>query len=296
MKITITAPSGNIGSKLVPMLVDTPGTEVTVLARNPKKVDRLASRGVRVVKGDQLAPASVDEALKGADALFWLSGVAVTVPNVRAAYNQFADACAGAVERNPNLRVVHLSSIGAQLPEGTGPILGLHDGEQKVNAAGASVVHLRANYFMENVLASLSTILSEGAIYSAIPGSAVIEQVATADIAAAAANYLLNAPSGHYVVDVVGPEKITYDRIAAVVGEVLGRPVKHVQIPPDALKSALLGAGLSEDYAKEMVELDRAIASGRLDARVGDAEWRGKITFAEFARKVVAPAAASTAA
>jgi uncharacterized protein YbjT (DUF2867 family) len=295
VKIGITSPTGNIGSKLVPLLLETPGIEVTVLARNPKKVEQLASRGVRIVAGDQLNPASVDEAVKGADALFWLSGVATDVANVRAAYNEFADACAGALKRHPGLRVVHLSSIGAQLPEGTGPILGLHDGENKVNAAGANVVHVRANYFMENVLASLPTILSESAIYSAIPGSAVIEQVATADIAAAAAHYLLRGPSGHYVVDVLGPEKITYDEIAAVVGQVLGKHVKHVQIPPDALKQALLSAGLSEDYAREMVLLDEAIASGRLNACVGDAVWRGKIAFAEFVRKVVAPAASAAA-
>jgi uncharacterized protein YbjT (DUF2867 family) len=106
----------------------------------------------------------------------------------------------------------------------------------------------------------------------------------------------LEAASGHYVVDVVGPERITYDEIATVVGQVLRKPVKHVQIPPDALKQALVSAGLSEDYAAQLVELDQAIASGRVDARVGDAEWRGKITFAEFARKVVAPAATSAAA
>jgi uncharacterized protein YbjT (DUF2867 family) len=184
---------------------------------------------------------SIDEAAKGADALFWLSGVPVNVPNVRAAYNQFAEACAGALKRNPNMRAVHLSSVGAQHPEGTGPILGLHDGEKKVNAAGANVVHLRSNYFMENVLESLPMILSDGAIYSCIPGSAVIEQVATADIAAAAAHYLLEAASGHYVVDVVGPERITYDEIATVVGQVLRKPVKHVQIPPDALKRSAAG-------------------------------------------------------
>lgn len=296
MKITVTAPTGHIGSQLVPLLLEAPGVEVTVLARNPKKVEHLAARGVRVVTGDQLDTGSIDEAAKGADALFWLSGVAVNVPNVRAAYNQFAEACAGALKRNPNMRAVHLSSVGAQHPEGTGPILGLHDGEKKVNAAGANVVHLRSNYFMENVLESLPMILSDGAIYSCIPGSAVIEQVATADIAAAAAHYLLEAASGHYVVDVVGPERITYDEIATVVGQVLRKPVKHVQIPPDALKQALVSAGLSEDYAAQLVELDQAIASGRVDARVGDAEWRGKITFAEFARKVVAPAATSAAA
>lgn len=290
MKITITTPSGNIGSKLADILLKSGEAQVTLLARTPSKVEHLAARGARVVAGDQLDPAAVDKAVDGADVLFWLAGVDYTAANVRARYNQFADAASGALRRHPQLRIVHLSSVGAQLPNGTGPIKGLYDSEQKLNAAGKEVTHLRANYFMENVLSSLPTIVSDGAIYATQPGSAKAEQVATADIAEAAAHYLLRGPRAHHAVDIFGPENINFDHVAASVGDAIGKPVRHAQIPPDALKSALSSAGISADLAAELVELQQAISKGILLELAGDLRWKGKVNFAQFASEVIKPA------
>lgn len=290
MKITITTPSGNIGSKLADILLNSADAQVTVLARTPGKVEHLALRRARVVAGDQLDAAALDKAVDGADVLFWAVGMDYTAANVRARYNQFADAASGALRRHPQLRIVNVSSVGAQLPTGTGPIKGLYDAEQKLNAAGKNVIHLRANYFMENVLGSLPTIASDGAIYATTPGTATAEQVATADIAEAAANYLLRGPHGHHAVDVSGPENISFDQVAATVSEAIGKPVRHVQVPPDALKAALTSAGLSADLAAELVELQQAMADGRLSEQVGDLRWKGKVTFAKFAQEVIKPA------
>jgi uncharacterized protein YbjT (DUF2867 family) len=290
MKITITTPSGNIGSKLADILLNSADAQVTVLARTPSKVEHLAARGARVVAGDQLDPAALDKAVDGAEVLFWAVGMDYAAANVRAHYNQFADAASGALRRHPQLRIVHVSSVGAQLPTGTGPIKGLYDAEQKLNAAGKNVIHLRANYFMENVLGSVPTIASDGAIYATTPGTATAEQVATADIAEAAANYLLRGPHGHHLVDVSGPENISFDQVAANVGEAIGKPVRHVQIPPDALKGALASAGLSADLAAELVELQQAMSDGRLREQVGDLRWKGKVTFAKFAQEIIKPA------
>lgn len=290
MKITITTPSGHIGSKLADILLNSGEAQVTVLARTPNKVEHLVARGARVVAGDQLDPAALDKAVDGAEVVFWLVGMDYSVANVRARYNQFADAASGALRRHPQLRIVHLSSVGAQLPDRTGPIKGLYDAEQKLNAAGKDVIHLRANYFMENVLSSLPTIASDGAIYAALPGSTTAEQVATADIAEAAAHYLLRGPRGHHAVDISGPENISFDQVAATVGEAISKPVRHVQVPPDALKNALTSAGLSADLASELVELHQAMSDGLLRELAGDLRWKGKVTFAKFAQEVIKPA------
>jgi uncharacterized protein YbjT (DUF2867 family) len=290
MKTTLTTPSGHIGSKLADILLNSAEAQVTVLARTPGKVEHLAARGARVVAGDQLDAAALDKAVDGADVLFWLVGMDYTAANVRARYNQFADTAASALRRHPQLRIVHLSSVGAQLPAGTGPIKGLHDAEQKLNAAGKDVIHLRANYFMENVLSSLPTIASDGAIYAATPGSATSEQVATADIAEAAAHYLLRGPRGHHAVDIFGPENITFDQVASNVSEAVGKPVRHIQIPPEAMRAALTSAGLTPDLSAELVELQQAMSKGLLSEQVGDQRWKGKVTFANFANEVVRPA------
>ena len=290
MNITITTPSGHIGAKLTDILLKSGEAQITVLARTPSKVEQFAARGARVVAGDQLDPAAVDKAIDGADVLFWLVGMDYTATDVRARYNQFADAAARALRSHPQLRIMHLSSVGAQLPDRTGPIKGLHDTEHKLTAAGKNAIHLRANYFMATVLSSLPTIASDGAIYAAMPGNATAEQVATADIAEAAAHHLLRGPRGHHAVDVFGPEDISFDQVAATVGEAIGKPVRHVQTSRDALKSALTSAGLSVDLATELVELQQAIGSGLLHERVGDSQWKGKTTFANFAQEVIKPA------
>ena len=290
MKITITTPSGHIGSKLADILLSSGEAQVTVLARTPSKVEHLAARGATVVAGDQLDSTALDKAVDGADVLFWLVGMDNSAANVRGRYNQFADSASGALRRHPQLRIVHLSSVGAQLPDHTGPIKGLHDTEQKLTATGKDVIHLRANYFMENVLSSLPTIASDGAMYATMPGSAKSEQVATADIAEAAAHYLLRGPRGHHTIDVFGPENISFDQAAATVGEAIGKPVRYVQIPPGALKAALTSAGLTADLAAELVELQQAMADGRLREQVGDLRWKGKLTSAKFAQEVIKPA------
>jgi len=290
MKITITTPAGHIGSKLADILLNNGEAQVTVLARTPSKVEHLVAQGARVVAGDQLDPGALDKAVDGAEVLFWLVGMDYTAADVRARYNQFADAASDTLRRHPQLRIVHLSSVGAQLPERTGPIKGLYDAEQKLNSAGKDVIHLRANYFMENVLSSLPTIAADAAIYSTAPGSVTAEQVATADIAEAAAHYLLRAPRGHHAVDIPGPENISFDQVAATVGEAIGKPVRHVQIPPDALKTALTSAGLSADLAAQLLELQQAMSDGLLRTLVGDLRWKGKSTFKQFANEVIKPA------
>jgi len=288
MKISVTTPTGHIGHQLADRLLSE-GVQVTVLARHPEKVRELSTRGARVIAGDQLDPNAVNSAIEGADALFWLDPVAPTAKNIRAEYNRFSDVAAGVIQRYPNLRVVNLSSVGAELPEGNGPIKGLYDSENKLNTATKNVTHLRANYFMENVLSSLPTIIADGVIYSTIPGSVSLAQVATRDIATAAEHYLVNGDRGQHIVDVFGPEEITFNEVAETLSVVLGRPVKHLQVPREKLRAGMLAAGISPDLAEQLLELQDGIANGRLKG-VADDALGGKTTFGEFARQVVSRA------
>src|SRR5208282_3028691 len=74
-----------------------------------------------------------------------------------------SDAIAKAARESGLRHAVHLSSYGAHVPEGTGPVTGLHSAEQKLNAIdGLNVLHLRAGYFMENNLAAIAMIHGMG--------------------------------------------------------------------------------------------------------------------------------------
>jgi len=184
--------------------------------------------------------------------------------------------------------VVQLSSAGAFLPSGTGPILGLRDTEEKFRAVGKNIVSLRPNEFMENVFFSLPTIIGQGHIYTSLPGSVTAPMVATQDIAEVAAEFLLNPIDGHHVIDIVGPQEISFDDQARIAGESIGRTVRVVTLPGDSLKAAMKQSGMSAEMAALLVEMEEAYPKIQSGFH-GEQKRTGKVTFPKFAREVFAP-------
>ena len=289
MKITVTTPTGNIGRVLTEKLL-AGDAEITLIARSAEKVAGFAERGARVIQGSLADAGLIQQATEHADTLFWLTPVDYTAEDFRAYQNSLGDLVTEAARSRSEMHVVHLSSMGAHLAEGTGPIKGLHDIEQKLNAATQRVTHLRPTYFMENVLPSLQTIAADGAIFSTIPAEVRLQQIATRDIAAPAAETLLGAaPASPRVVHLLGPEEISFARVASTVSEAIGKPVAHVVIEADQLRSAMLGMGISADVAAQLLELEDAITKG-LAPPEGSTVRTTATTFAAFAREVVATA------
>jgi uncharacterized protein YbjT (DUF2867 family) len=289
MQVTVTTPTGNIGSKLIPLLLDR-GATVTVVARHPEKLKDLASRGVKIVKGEHSDPAVLKQALAGSDALFFLIPPPYTSHDPVGEYRNFADAAARTIAHAPDVHVVLLSSVGAHRPDGTGLIKGLHAAEQLLAPAAKNFTAVRANYFMENLLGSLPTILQDGNIYSTVSGARSMPQVATTDIASITAKLILAGPTGHRLVDVAGPQEVTFEDVARAAGDAIGKPVQHVVIPPDALQAAVLQAGFSPEVAREFVEMQHALEHNMGTELVGDEQRRGTTTIRQFVRDVFLPA------
>jgi uncharacterized protein YbjT (DUF2867 family) len=298
VKITVTTPTGNIGSKLTGLLLDR-GAELTVIARHPEKVDQLAARGARVIAGEHSDPAIVRQAVEGADCLFWVVPADYQTKDPRGHEHEFVEAASSAVVANPKLNFVLLSSIGAHRSEGTGPILGLHDHEERLRNEAKNLTCLRPNYFMENVLVSLPTIVSQSSIYSVVPGTVTAPQVATRDIAQVAADALLTPKSGQRIIDIIGPQDISMNDVADILTRVLGKPVQHVVIPDEHYIAGMSEAGISVELAKTLVEMEHSFTDGLTHELRGDSKVVAKTTFEQFVREVVLPSyrkAASTAA
>jgi uncharacterized protein YbjT (DUF2867 family) len=294
MKIVVTTPTGHIGSKLANILLDRKA-DVTVIARHPEKVQPLASRGAKVIPGQHDNPAILEQALRGADALFWLTPPNYTSRDPLGDARRLADVGAAAIQKNPGVHVVQNSSAGAFLPSGTGPILGLRYTEEVFRTVAKNMTALRPNEFMENVFMSLPTILSDGSIYSSMPVSLGMPQIATQDIAQIAADVLLANINGQRVIDIVGPEDISLERSAKIISQETGRPVKAVTVPGDKLKSALVHAGISTEMASLFIEMEAA-APNILHSFHGDEKRTGKITYQEFVREAFLPAYKQAAA
>lgn len=296
MRITVNTPSGNIGRTLTLSLLEA-GADVTIISRSPEKVNDLVGRGARLVQGSIDDQAALDEALKGADALFWL-----TPPAARPDYSEWAVAtarqAAATAKRHGVSRVALLSSLGAQSGPGTGPVGVMLEIETLFAEHVPNTVSLRAGFFMENFFRSLDTLASQGAIYMPSPANKPFPLVATRDIAAVAADELLDGSwTGHRIRGVHGPADLSYEQAAAILTEALGKPIQYVQVTVDQARQGMLGAGLPGFLVDTFSEMYQAIVDGRMDAaEPRTAETTTPTTLAHFAREALAPALAQARA
>ncbi|MBK9973632.1 MAG: NmrA family NAD(P)-binding protein [Planctomycetes bacterium] len=296
MKIAITTPTGHIGSQLTKLLLDRGGHQLSLLVRDPSKVAAHTSRGAKAVKVDLENAAQVSAALAGAESVFLLVPPRTDVADMRAYQNRVGDNFAAAVKANKIKRVVFLSSYGAQHNKGTGPIAGLHDIEQKLNAAlketGGNITHLRPGSFMENWFMSVGSIKDQGAVYAPIKGDEKMPMIATADIATVAADVLADPKwSGNNVRELLGPRDYTYAEGVKIISEALGKPVKFVQVPPEQALQAMTAMGLSANVASTYVEMYAGVQNGLVKAlEARNARNTTPTKLEDFARTRLAPA------
>lgn len=290
MKIALTTPTGNVGRKVADALV---GSEhkVTLVCRDAGKVSDLAQKGAVVREGSQDDAAFLREVTKKIDVLFWVTPVDPHSADIRADQNRFGEIAARSIQANRIVRVVNLSSIGAQHDAGVGPICGLHDIEERLNQTGAYITHFRPALFFENFLAQLEAIRSAGTIFLPIPGATRLSMIATADVARAAADRLTEAGwTGRPVWDLLGPEDLSFDEAADRIAEGLGRQVRVTQVEESVFTGSLQELGVSESIASAMAEMYRGIESGLIRPETPRSPASTTPTRLEvFAREVMRP-------
>jgi uncharacterized protein YbjT (DUF2867 family) len=157
-----------------------------------------------------------------------------------------------------------LSSIGAQRPSGTGPIVTVHYAETMLPKAGATrFTFLRAAYFMENILGFAYPMKQDGVLPVFGGGEAYpFPMVATRDIGDVAADALLAAPAATQWIELSGPKEYSFADAAAIASKVLGRAVKATPAPLDAVVPTLTKVGFSENVAGLYREMIAAFGSG----------------------------------
>ena len=293
MRILVTTPTGNIGSRIVDQLLDA-GHAVTLLARDPSKLPETVRTRTTVVQGALDDAAAVSKALTDVDTAFFLIPPQSTEPKWRAWQEGIGATFVAAATQSGVPRVVFLSSTGAQ-HEGLGPISGMGAVEKALNAALPNVVIVRAGSFMENTFISFPTIAAQGAIYGVVKGDQQQQVVATRDVAAVATRWLVDASwTGHRTVGAHGPVTISANESTAVLSAVLGRALNYVQIPADAFGQALSQAGLPDFVAKGYEAMSGGMAE-HLDAGDYSQEPQtpasaGRTSFREFAEQMLKPA------
>jgi uncharacterized protein YbjT (DUF2867 family) len=290
MKIAITTPTGHVGGFVTDYLLDT-GNEIVLLGRRPQNLQKFVDRGARFDIGSLDDVDYVIRATRAADALLWVTPPGYGSDDVRSYQNRLGRTGAEAIRANRIPRTVNLSSIGAQMASGVGVVNGLHDIEELLDGAAKNITHLRAGFFFENFLMQADLIRNWGLISLPINGSQRCPMVACRDIGRAAADLLLNETwIGHRIRELHGPADLSFDEAAAALSEGLGRKVDYVRCEPEQARQAILDHGMSEDFARLLLELYEAIDKGTLmTTQERSVKTTTQTTLAEFARESLLP-------
>jgi uncharacterized protein YbjT (DUF2867 family) len=255
VKIVVTTPTGNVGSRVVRLLVQA-GVRPTLLMRHPGKLDDEIAGLVDAVAGDQGIAADVLRATEGADALFWVDPPTPD-PDPIATSSRMGANAARAVRENSIARTVFQSSLGAEKGHGTGQIDGLARTEELLDGTGASVLHLRCGYFFSNLDADE---LADGVLRTAMPVDQPMPWVDPRDIGDIVAARLLSAEwSGRQVQAVHGPVDLSFADAAAIITEATGRKVRAEQVSDDDLRALLRSSGLGTRQIEGIVEMSSGL-------------------------------------
>ena len=266
--------TGHVGSVVARELL-AKGQKVKVVVRDAKKGAAWAERGAEVAVGTLEDQAFLAGALKGATGFFTLLPPNYAAPDFYAFQRTTADAIGASVKESAVPHVVLLSSVGADLAEGTGPIKGLHYLEKVLRDTGVKLSAIRAGYFQENVGNSLAPAKQMGIVPNFAPSADFpMPMIATVDIGKLAAQTLENSPAKSEIVDLHGPAYSIRD-LAEKLGAALGKKLDVVNIPPDKHVSTMVQAGMPQHVAEVYAEMYGAFGSGAIKP-CGDRMVQGK--------------------
>ncbi|GAB3028229.1 NAD(P)H-binding protein [Spirosoma pulveris] len=292
MKYVITGSLGHTGKPVAEGLVKA-GHQVTVITSKPENAEAIESLGATAAVGSVEDAAFVTEAFAGAQAVYLLIPGKWAVTDWRNFQNQIIDNYIAAIEANDIRFAVLLSSIGADLGEGTGPVDGLYDAEQKLaKVPGLNSKFLRPSYFMYNLLSMAGMVKGMGMMGSNFGGETVV-LTHTDDIADVALTELLNLDFTGQQVRYIASDERTGAEIAQVLGQSIGRPeTPWVVFSDEQTKQSLLQAGLNDEMASGYTSLGQSLREGRMQADffTNRPAVYGKVKLEAFAQHEFAPA------
>ena len=261
---TILGATGNIGSVITRKLLEK-GERVRVVGRNAGKLQQFVQKGAEAFVADVKDAEALTKALAGARAAFLMMPPSMTSADYQA--DQEAESTAlSAAARNAGLPyAVNLSSLAAQVPAGTGPIVGQHLSEKKLNAVERlNVLHVRPGYFMENHLESIGMIQMTGIFGGALRPDLKIPMIATRDIGAYAAERLFQLDfSGKQKQELLGERDLTMAEVAAAISRAINKPdLRYVQFSYEQMEQALIQMATPPKTAAYFVEMFRGLNNG----------------------------------
>jgi uncharacterized protein YbjT (DUF2867 family) len=293
--IALMGAAGNVGGRVASLLLDA-GEPVRVLEHR-RSLEPLRDRGAEVVTGDALEVGALRALFDAAEAALVLLPEDVTDPAFVQHRRTMSRDVRDALARATVPHVVALSSVGADRADVPGPPRGLHDFERDLAEIDANVLVLRSAMYMDYQLAALPLIREQGVNGSALAPDVRLPMIATDDVAQEAAERLRKRDfEGHRTAILLGPEDLTMTGVTRTLGARLEMPeLAYVQFPPDGVRAALQGAGMSEEVAELLVEMQLGVNEGLFfDGLERTPESTGRTRFEDFVRMALPDEMAET--
>jgi uncharacterized protein YbjT (DUF2867 family) len=288
--IVICAPTGLIGRQVLGHVLDGGGRPVRVITRDPSRLSRQVRERVEVVQGSLTDVDVVADAFAAADSVFWLVPPNPQAESVEGHLLQFARPLCAAITSQGVSRLVYVTGLG-EVGRSAAPGPARPTVAELIDGAGVSYRALACPAFMDNLLQQLEPIKSQGMFCYPISGDRKLPACATRDIATVAARLLLDHSwSGQDSVPILGPEDLSYDDMAHIMSEVLGRPIRYQQVPGQTFEATLMRGGMSKAWAQRLVDRMARVDQGLYNA---DPRTPGSTTptsFRQWCEGVLKPA------
>jgi uncharacterized protein YbjT (DUF2867 family) len=261
--IAVMGAAGNVGRRVAELLLEA-GERIRVL-EHARDLKDLGTRGAEVVTGDAMHEEDLRALFSGVSAALVLLPENVADPSFVKNRRKMSEAIRDALRGEDVSHIVALSTVGAGSRDAAGPPGGLYAFEQNLSElAAANVLVLRSAAYMDYLLATLPMIKAEKVNGSAVRANTKFPMVATEDVAGEAADRLTKRDfKGHEVNFLLGPEDLSMAEATQAIGRRLGMPdLPYVEFPPDDVKKALQGTGMSAEVAGLVVDMQLALNEG----------------------------------
>jgi uncharacterized protein YbjT (DUF2867 family) len=287
--IVVTTPTGHIGSQVVQNLIAA-DESVRVIARDPDKLaDEIRGR-VEVVQGSSDDESVMMRALEGAENLFLVVPPSFSTTDDQEYYLRFTRPANHAIKRHGVTRVVTVSGVGRGVEVDAGPVTASFVKDAEIERIGVNVRALWCPGFMENMLREVDSLKHQGVFAAPIRADVKLPLVATRDIAASGTKLLLGRTwTGQGGLAVLGPEDLSCDDMAAILTDVLGKPIRFQSVPREAYKAQLIKYGASEQFAQGLIDMYAAKENGLDHSEPRTPENTTPTSFRQWCEEVLKP-------
>lgn len=265
MKYVITGSLGNISKPLTQKLIAA-GHQVTVISSKADKIAEIEAIGAKAAIGSVEDVAFLTSTFTGADAIYAMVPPKWDATDWKKHIAQIGQNYARAIKASGVKKVVTLSSVGAHLPEGCGPVSGIFYVEKALNElTGVDVKHLRPGFFYGNFYGNISMIKHAGIIGANYGTNTKLVLSSTNDIATAAAEELLSLSFSGKSIRYLASEELSTNQIAEILGTAIGKPeLPWIDFKDEDTEGGMIGAGLPAEVAKNYTEMGKAMREGKM--------------------------------